>query len=134
MLTPAGQPLYRGIIRIHRTAAEAIHHIHLRLPEAALLIRLHHRDQAAPHTADRAVIQFLQEAPAVQCPQDHTAVAADPPPLHPIAAADQYQEAAAAGHTLLAAHHQEVLLQAVHHRAAAVAGAIRGRHHYITNI
>lgn len=118
MLTPAGQVIYREVIRIHQTAAEAIHHIHLPRPEAA------------PHTADREVIQFLQEAPAaVQCPQDHTAAAAGPP--HLLIAADQYPEAAAVPtlqvvhHPVV--HHPVVLHQVVHHPVAAVAGEIRSR-------
>ena len=119
MLTPAGQVIYREVIRIHQTAAEAIHHIHLPRPEAA------------PHTADQEVIQFLQEAPAaVQCPQDHTAAAAGPPHLL-IAAGDQYQEAAAGPtHQVVhhqVVHHQEVLHQVVHLPAEAVAGEIRSR-------
>jgi len=131
MLIPAGQILYKGIIRIHQTAAEAIHHIHRLQPEAALLILLPQPDQAALHTADREVIQFLQEAPAaVQCPQDHTAVEAD-----------QDQEAVAGPTLQVVLHrevlhqvvlHQEVLHQEVLHQAVEVAGETRSR--FINNI
>ena len=126
MLIPAGQILYKGIIRIHQTAAEAIHHIHRLQPEAARLILLPQPDQAALHTADREVIQFLQEAPAaVQCPQDHTAVAAD-----------QDQEAVAGPTLQVVLHrevlHQVVLHQEVLHQAVEVAGETRSR--FINNI
>ena len=124
MLTPAGQIPYREITRIHQTAAEAIHHIHLPPSEAALLIHLLQAGQAVPHTADRVVIQFLQEAQAaVLCPQDLIAVE-DHHLLPPIAEADQYQEAVA-GPPLQVVHHPEVLHQVVHHLAAAVAEEIR---------
>lgn len=126
MLTPAGQLLSRGIIRIHQTAAEQIHHILLLLSEAIPHTQLPPPDQAAPHTADPEVIQFLHEAPeAVQCHPDLTAVAG-PPPLPHTAAADQYQEAVA-GLTLQVVPHQEVLHQEVLHQAAAVAGEISSR-------
>ena len=134
MLTQAGQLLFRGIIRIHQPAAEAIHHIHRLQPEAARLILLPRPDQAALRTADREVIQFLQEAPAaVQRPQDPTAAAADHHlPLH--IAEDQE---AVAGPTLQEVHHQEVLhREALHqevlHQAVEVAGETRRR--FINNI
>ena len=126
MLTQAGQLLFRGIIRIHQTPTEAIHHIHLLQAEAVPHTRQLQADQAVLHTADPEVIPFLQEAPAaVQCPQDLTVVEADHHPLLHIAA-DQDQEAVV-GLTLQVVHHQEAHHQEVLHQVVAVAGEIRRR-------
>jgi hypothetical protein len=126
MLIQAGQILFRGIIRIHQTAAEAIHRIHQLQSEAARHIHLPQADQAALRTADQEVIQFLQEAPAaVHRPQDLTAVAADHHPLLHIAADLDHE--AVAGPTLQVVHHQEVLHREVLHQAVEVAGETRSR-------